>query len=122
MATILATTTLELTKAQKKELFDDLSTAIIKTFGTPSIYFREIDPEDCAGQFEQQLQIFICVPPYMSVERKRGLVKDVQEVKTKWIKVFTQLKVIVTYHYHEDDACGVDGVLRSDAKAAELKK
>ena len=118
MATILATTTLELTKAQKKELFDDLSVAIIKTFKTPSIYFRQIDIDDCSGNYQDQLQVFICVPPYMTVERRRILVKDVEEVKNKWVKVFPNFKLIVTYHYHDDEACGVDGVLRSDAKAA----
>ena len=28
------------------------------------------------------------------------------------------LKVIVIFKYHDDEACGVDGVLRADAKAA----
>jgi hypothetical protein len=32
-----------------------------------------------------------------------------------------ELKNIVIFKYHDDDSCGVDGVLRSDAKAAAAK-
>lgn len=121
MATILATTTLDLNKKQKKQLFNEINTAIVKTFSTPSIYFRQIDEEDCTDTVKNQIQIFICVPPYMEVERRRKLVQDIDEIKLKVKDYLGDVKLIVTFHYHDDEACGVDGVLRSDAKAAANK-
>ncbi|MCQ1528933.1 hypothetical protein [Lutispora saccharofermentans] len=121
MATILATTTIDLSKEQKRKLFNEINTAIVKTFPTPSILFRDIDEEDCTGMCKNQIQIAVCVPPYVQIERRRKLVKDIDDIKLKVKDYLGDVNIIVTFIYHDDEACGVDGVLRADAKAAANK-
>lgn len=121
MATILVTTTIDVNKEQKKQLFNEVNGAIIKTFPNPSILFRDIEREDCYGLAENQVQIFVCVPPYMEVERRKKLVKDLEDIKLYSKVCIKDTKIITTFHYHDDEACGVDGVLRADAKAMAAK-
>ena len=116
MATILVTTTIDVNKAQKKQLFNEVNKAIIKTFPAPSILFRDIEREDCYGLADNQVQIFVCVPPYMEVERRKKLVKDLEVIKLNSEVCTKDSKIITTFHYHDDEDCGVDGVLRADAK------
>lgn len=53
--------------------------------------------------------------------RRRKLIKVLDEAANKAVGYRGELKNIVIFKYHDDEACGVDGVLRADAKAAAEK-
>ena len=55
------------------------------------------------------------------IERRRKLIKVLDEAANKAVGYRGELKNIVIFKYHDDEACGVDGVLRADAKAAAEK-
>lgn len=57
----------------------------------------------------------------MDIERRRKLIKVLDEAANKAVGYRGELKNIVIFKYHDDEACGVDGVLRADAKAAAEK-
>ena len=119
MATIFGVTSLELTEEQEKAL----SAALIKDLGTLythalSFYLSKIPQEDARGGAVDQITFFVCVPPYIPLEKKRQTIELLNNTMVREVGYKGPLKVIVIFKYHDDEACGVDGVLRADAKAA----
>ena len=119
MATIFGVTSLELTEEQEKAL----SAALIKDLGTLythalSFYLSKIPQEDARGGAVDQITFFVCVPPYIPLEKKRQTIELLNNTMVREVGYQGEMKVIVIFKYHDDEACGVDGVLRADAKAA----
>lgn len=119
MATILAATSLDLTRAQKKEFLDEIGKSVGEVFRFYSIYYMPVNPEYCSECAVDQITYFVFVPPYMELDRRRALIKKLDDTTVRVVGYKGELKVIVIFKYHDDEACGVDGVLRADAKAAE---
>ena len=119
MATILAATSLDLNRAQKKEFLDEIGKSVGEVFRFYSIYYMPVNPEYCSECAVDQITYFVFVPPYMEIERRRALIKKLNDTTVRVVGYKGELKVIVIFKYHDDEACGVDGVLRADAKAAE---
>ncbi|AEF84339.1 hypothetical protein TREPR_3025 [Treponema primitia ZAS-2] len=119
MATIYSLTTLELDESQKKALVDELTSALgqIYTKGL-SLYFTKVKPEDTIGDAKNQLLFFVCVPPYITLEKKRLTIKILNDAAIRGAGYKGKLKVIVLFQYHDDDGVGKDGLLFADAKAA----
>ena len=86
-----------------------------------SIYYTPVPKENCSECAKDQITFFVFVPPYMEIERRRKLIKVLDEAANKAVGYRGELKNIVIFKYHDDEACGVDGVLRADAKAAAEK-
>jgi phenylpyruvate tautomerase PptA (4-oxalocrotonate tautomerase family) len=122
MATVLVTTSLDLNAQKKKEVIAALGAALAEVFKTHSLYFQQFSPSDVEGGAVNQTTIYVHVPPYMEIERKRILVKKLHDTLVEHTGYQGELKNIVLFKYHDDDGCGVDGVLRSDAKAAQAKE
>lgn len=122
MATIFAATSLELDSAKKKELLDTLGASIGEVFKTYSLYYTPVPAENVSECAKDQITFFVFVPPYMDIDRRRVLIKKLTDATYSVVGNKGPLKVIVIFKYHDDEACGVDGVLRADAKAAEAKK
>lgn len=80
-----------------------------------------ISPVSAMVCAKDQITFFVFVPPYMEIERRRKLIKVLDEAANKAVGYRGELKNIVIFKYHDDEACGVDGVLRADAKAAAEK-
>ena len=118
MATVVAATSLELEPAKKKELIDALGDTIHSMFKTYSLYYVPVPAENVSEGAKDQMTFFVFVPPYMEVERRRELIKILNDTMLRVVGYKGPLKVIVIFKYHDDEACGVDGVLRADAKAA----
>ncbi len=118
MATVLVTSVLDTTAEKKKELFHNVSEALSATFPKYSLYYESADPACVAGYAKHQVNIIICVPPYMDIERKRTVNRDLHAAVVKTYGELEKFSVIVLFKYHPDDCCGVDGILRADAKAA----
>ncbi|AEF83872.1 hypothetical protein TREPR_3024 [Treponema primitia ZAS-2] len=121
MATILATTALELSPEKKKEVIAALGVSIGEVFKTYSLYFQQLSRENVAGAAVDQTTFYVFVPPYMEVDRRRTLIKKLHDTMVAQVGNKGDLKNIVIFKYHDDEACGVDGILRSDAKAAAAK-
>ena len=51
------------------------------------------------------------------LEESFVLIEKLNETMVRVVGYKGPLKVIVIFKYHDDEACGVDGVLRADAKA-----
>ena len=95
MATIFGVTSLELTEEQEKAL----SAALIKDLGTLythalSFYLSKIPQEDARGGAVDQITFFVCVPPYIPLEKKRQTIEllnntMVREVGYKGCLIYT---------------------------------
>ena len=121
MATIWATTSLDLEPEKKQELINELEKSIGEVFRMYSLYYVPVPAENCSDCAKDQMTFFVFVPPYMEIDRRRVLIEKLNETMVRVVGYKGPLKVIVIFKYHDDEACGVDGVLRADAKAAEAK-
>lgn len=120
MATIFAITSLDLNDSQKKHLSDEL----IKDIGTlythaMAFNIAFIPQENCRGDSIDQITFFVCVPPYISLEKKRQTIELINNTMLRVVGYKGVLKVIVLFQYHDDDGVGKDGELFSDTKARQ---
>lgn len=122
MATIMAATSLNLEEEKKQELINEMESAIATVFKCYSLYYVPVPQENVSECAVDQITWFVFVPPYMEIDRRRELIKVLDEAANKVLGNRGPLKNIVIFKYHDDEACGVDGVLRADAKAAEAAK
>ena len=106
---------------EKKQFLDTIEGAVAEVFKCYSIYYTPVPKENCSECAKDQITFFVFVPPYMEIERRRKLIKVLDEAANKAVGYRGELKNIVIFKYHDDEACGVDGVLRADAKAAAEK-
>ena len=103
------------------ETLDTIEGAVAEVFKCYSIYYTPVPKENCSECAKDQITFFVFVPPYMEIERRRKLIKVLDEAANKAVGYRGELKNIVIFKYHDDEACGVDGVLRADAKATAEK-
>lgn len=118
MATIFAATSLELTREQRKSLSD----ALIKDLGTIythafSFNLTQVPQENCRGDSIDQTTFFVCVPPYIALEKKRETIKIINDTMVREVGYKGEMKVIVLFQYHDDEGVGKDGELFADIKA-----
>ena len=121
MSTIFVATSINLVGEEKKQFLDTIEGAVAEVFKCYSIYYTPVPKENCSECAKDQITFFVFVPPYMEIERRRKLIKVLDEAANKAVGYRGELKNIVIFKYHDDEACGVDGVLRADAKAAAEK-
>ena len=123
MATIFGVTSLELTEEQEKAL----SAALIKDLGTLythalSFYLSKIPQEDARGGAVDQITFFVCVPPYMPLEKKRQTIELLNNTMVREVGYKGEMKVIVLFQYHDDEGVGKDGELFADFKARQAQQ
>lgn len=122
MSSVYSLTTRPLTKEQEQSLYEALKEALANTFRSYSMMYSPMSPENCAGQAENRTLVYVCVPPYMEVERRRRLVADLGAAVDKVFGPGASKTLSVVFPYHTDENCGVHGVMRSDALAAKAKE
>ena len=123
MATIFGVTSLELTEEQEKAL----SAALIKDLGTLythalSFYLSKIPQEDARGGAVDQITFFVCVPPYIPLEKKRQTIELLNNTMVREVGSKGEMKVIVLFQYHDDEGVGKDGELFADFKARQAQQ
>ena len=123
MATIFGVTSLELTEEQEKAL----SAALIKDLGTLythalSFYLSKIPQEDARGGAVDQITFFVCVPPYIPLEKKRQTIELLNNTMVREVGYKGEMKVIVLFQYHDDEGVGKDGELCADFKARQAQQ
>ena len=123
MATIFGVTSLELTEEQGKAL----SAALIKDLGTLythalSFYLSKIPQEDARGGAVDQITFFVCVPPYIPLEKKRQTIELLNNTMVREVGYKGEMKVIVLFQYHDDEGVGKDGELFADFKARQAQQ
>ena len=123
MATIFGVTSLELTEEQEKAL----SAALIKDLGTLytpalSFYLSKIPQEDARGGAVDQSTFFVCVPPYIPLEKKRQTIELLNNTMVREVGYKGEMKVIVLFQYHDDEGVGKDGELFADFKARQAQQ
>ena len=123
MATIFGVTSLELTEEQEKAL----SAALIKDLGTLythalSFYLSKIPQEDARGGAVDQITFFVCVPPYIPLEKKRQTIERLNNTMVREVGYKGEMKVIVLFQYHDDEGVGKDGELFADFKARQAQQ
>ena len=123
MATIFGVTSLELTEEQEKAL----SAALIKDLGTLythalSFYLSKIPQEDARGGAVDQITFFVCVPPYIPLEKKRQTIELLNNTMVREVGYKGEMKVIVLFQYHDDEGVGMDGELFADFKARQAQQ
>ena len=123
MATIFGVTSLELTEEQEKAL----SAALIKDLGTLythalSFYLSKIPQEDARWGAVDQITFFVCVPPYIPLEKKRQTIELLNNTMVREVGYKGEMKVIVLFQYHDDEGVGKDGELFADFKARQAQQ
>ena len=123
MATVFGVTSLELTEEQEKAL----SAALIKDLGTLythalSFYLSKIPQEDARGGAVDQITFFVCVPPYIPLEKKRQTIELLNNTMVREVGYKGEMKVIVLFQYHDDEGVGKDGELFADFKARQAQQ
>ena len=123
MATIFGVTSLELTEEQEKAL----SAALIKDLGTLythalSFYLSKIPQEDARGGAVDQITFFVCVPPYIPLEKKRQTIELLNNTMVREVGYKGEMKVIVLFQYHDDEGVGKAGELFADFKARQAQQ
>ena len=123
MATIFGVTSLELTEEQEKAL----SAALIKDLGTLythalSFYLSKIPQEDARGGAVDQITFFVCVPPYIPLEKKRQTIELLNNTMVREVGYKGEMEVIVLFQYHDDEGVGKDGELFADFKARQAQQ
>ena len=123
MATIFGVNSLELTEEQEKAL----SAALIKDLGTLythalSFYLSKIPQEDARGGAVDQITFFVCVPPYIPLEKKRQTIELLNNTMVREVGYKGEMKVIVLFQYHDDEGVGKDGELFADFKARQAQQ
>lgn len=123
MATIFGVTSLELPEEQEKAL----SAALIKDLGTLythalSFYLSKIPQEDARGGAVDQITFFVCVPPYIPLEKKRQTIELLNNTMVREVGYKGEMKVIVLFQYHDDEGVGKDGELFADFKARQAQQ
>lgn len=119
MSSVYSLTTRPLTGDQKEALYSALKEALGSTFRSYSMMYSPMSSDNCAGKAKDRTLIYVCVPPYMEVERRRKLVADFGTAVEKVFGPGARETLSVVFPYHTDDNCGVHGVMRSDALAAQ---
>ena len=84
MATIFAATSLELEPEKKKELIDALGETIGTIFKTYSLYYTPVPAENVSEGAKDQMTFFVFVPPYMEIDRRRQLIKVLNDTMVPW--------------------------------------
>lgn len=116
MATVVATSSLQLTPEKQKEVVHALEEAVGTMFKAYSIYYVPIPQSNVSEGAKNQTTFYVFVPPTLDVDRRRQMIKLLTDVMIDQVGYQGELKNIVIFKYHDDEACGVDGVLRADAK------
>ena len=121
MATMVAYTSLELTKEQKSALCAGVEKGASEAFqidiSITELMLMPTLPPECHGpSVTDQITYFIYTAPNKPDEQKRQLVKNVHEATVAVTGDKGKGKVIVIIKEHADNNVGVDGVLRLDAK------
>ena len=119
MSSVYSLTTRVMTTEQKDALYQELQTALGNSFRAFSMMFGTLPPDHCGGQAKDHTLIYICVPPYMDIPRRRTLVKDLCAAVEKVFGPGAGESVDVLFPYHDDENCGVHGVMRCDALAKQ---
>lgn len=119
MSSVYSLTTRSLTHEQEQALYEALQEAMGKTFRAFSMMYSPMPPENCAGLAKDRTLVYVCVPPYMDNDRRRTLIADLGTAVEKVFGPGARKTLTVIFPYHTDDNCGVHGVMRSDALAAQ---
>lgn len=96
MATIFAATSLELEPEKKKELIDALGETIGTIFKTYSLYYTPVPAENVSEGAKDQMTFFVFVPPYMEIDRRRQLIKVLNDTMVRVVGYKGPLKVSST--------------------------
>ena len=123
MATIFGVTSLELTEEQEKALSAVLikDPAALYTHAL-SFYLSKIPQEDARGGAVDQITFFVCVPPYIPLEKKRQTIELLNNTMVREVGYKGEMKVIVLFQYHDDEGVGKDGELFADFKARQAQQ
>ena len=120
MATIFGVTSLELTNEQEKALSEaltrDLSTMYTHAL---SFYLNKVPQENVRSGAVDQITFFVCVPHYISLEKKRQTIELLNNCMVREVGYKGEMKVIVLFQYHDDEGVGKDGELFADFKARQ---
>ena len=115
MSTIMGITSLQLNHEEKVNLVQTLDKHLGTIFlSARAITMQVVDPDFCTDLAKDQTTLFICVPPTISVEKKREAVELANNAMLEAVGYKGLFKVIVLFHYHTYDSVGKDGELLLD--------
>ncbi len=121
MGSVIALTNLQLEHEQKAAFIDALGDCVSTGIGVArhfrSVMYIPMSYVDCENfniPGGKALNVYVWLPP-KSIEVKRKIVQNFQEVVEKFFGENT-VSLVVIIKEHTDENVGVDGVLRWDVK------
>lgn len=115
MASVYVLTTRPMDEQVKNMFYQELCSALEPTFSLYSLMLQNIPASHANQAAKDHTAIFICVPPYMDIERRRNVVHDLSHAVERVFHCPGDPKTTIMFPYHTDDCCGKHGTLRSDA-------
>ena len=106
-------------KALSEAITRDLSTLYTHAL---SFYLSKIPQENARAGAVDQINFFVCVPPYISLEKKRETIKLLYDTMIREVGYKGPMKVVVLFQYHDDEGVGKDGELFADIKARQAQQ
>lgn len=120
MATIMSITSLDLTHDKKVELVNELEKSLgVMYTSALAITLQQVDAEFCTELAKDQTTFFVCVPPEISIDKKRRTIEIINDAMLKVVGYKGKLKNIVIFHYHTAESVGKDGELLVDMKKSK---
>ena len=119
MATMVAYTSLDLTKEQKQALCAGIEKGASEAFNidikiTELMIMPQLPPECHGPSATDQITYFVYTAPNKTDDQKRQLVKNLYEETIKVTGPLGKSKVVVIIKEHANQNVGVDGVLKCD--------
>lgn len=115
MSTVMGITSLKLNHEQKVNLVRTVDKHLSTIFKSArAVTLQVVDPDFCTDLAKDQTTFFICVPPQISIDKKREAIKLVNDAMLEAVGYKGALKVIVLFHYHTEESVGKDGELLLD--------
>ena len=119
MATMVAYTSLDLSKEQKSALCAGVEKAASEAFSidisiTELMIMPTLPPECHGPSATDQITYFVYTAPNKTDDQKRALVKGLYDATVQVAGPLGKGKVVVIIKEHTNNNVGVDGVLKSD--------
>lgn len=115
MASVYALSTRPMDEPLKQTFYRALCDALDPTFSHYSLMLQDLPASHASVSAKDHTVIFICVPPYMDIPRRRTVIRALTHAVETVFHCPGDPKTTIIFPYHADDCCGKHGVLRSDA-------
>ena len=120
MATIVGYTTIKFTDEEMADFVSRIGEAVVTALELPpqmkDVTIINVPEANHTVKPYGHITFFAYTAPGKSVEKKRAMIRGVQDTVDEFFGDRAQVRTVVIIKEHSDENVGVGGVLRADAK------